>query len=225
MKDLLEKFQIVANDKSLFTKALTHSSYINEHQAFGEDLEKLEFMGDAVLQLFVSELIYKFSKAKNEGEMSLLRSNLVRRDSLYLLAKQIDLGRYIFLGAGEDKSGGRDRKNILADAFESFIGAIYLDQGHKKAQEIVSILFKPLIKKIDYDDLIDYKTKLQEIIQSDTRKTIQYKEISKTGNSNNPFYEFAVILDEDIELARGGGTSKKAAQQEAARKALEKCAS
>lgn len=224
MKELFDKFKINPNDISLYTKALTHSSYINEHQEYDEDLEKLEFMGDAVLQLMVSELIFKYSKAKNEGEMTLVRAKLVRSDSLFRLAKQIDLGKYLLLGAGEEKSGGRNRKNNLADAFESFIGATYLDQGFNKTMTAVKELFMPLINNLNYDDLIDYKTKLQEIIQADNRKTITYKEISKVGTSNAPIYEFAVVLDDKIELARGVGTSKKRAQQDAARRALDKCA-
>lgn len=224
MEKLLKKFQIKPNNKDLFVEALTHSSYLNEHHSYKENLEKLEFMGDAVLQLFVSDLIYKYGEAADEGVMSLMRSNLVRTEALCKLAKKIDLGSFLLLGAGEEKTGGRNRKNVLADAFEAFIGAVYIDQGHEKTKIIVKDLFLSTLRGLKIDELIDYKTKLQEIIQSDSRKTIKYVELSRKGASNEPLYTFAVMLDETIELARGEGKSKKAAQQDAAKKALDKCA-
>lgn len=224
MKKLLEKFNIKPNNEQIFVRSLTHSSYLNEHDEMSGDLEKLEFMGDAVLQLLVSELIFKYSKASNEGKMSLLRAKLVCTESLSNLAKEVGIDKYILLGIGEEKSGGRDRKNILADAFESFMGAIYLDQGYDKSKEVIKLIFNKEIKEIDYDSLVDYKTKLQEIIQSDSRRSITYVEISRKGTSNKPTYEFSVMLDDEIELARGIGSSKKKAQQDAAKKALDKCA-
>lgn len=224
MKELLEKFKITPNDEEIFLKSLTHSSYLNEHQNLKEDLEKLEFMGDAVLQLFVSELIYLDGKAKNEGEMTLMRSKLVRAEALFKLAKEINLGEFLRLGVGADKNGGRTTKNVLADAFEAFIGAIYLDQGYHKVKEVIRELFLQKIKELDFENLIDYKTRLQEVLISDKRKNVKYVEISKKGTPNDPIFEFAVVIDGDIELARGVGKSKKAAQQEAAKKALAKCA-
>ena len=181
-------------------------------------------MGDAVLQLFVSHLIFKEYPNLKEGEMSLIRSRLVRSDSLCNLAKELHIGDYLILGHGEEKSGGRERKNILADAFESLMAAIYLDQGYEKSYEVVKSIFLPLVKEIKIDDLLDYKTKLQEIIQADKRKTVEYREVSKSGTANDPTYVFEVVLDGDIVLAQGTGKSKKAAQQDAAKNALEKCA-
>ena len=224
MQELLEKLEIKPKDKMIYITALTHPSYINEHHKNHGDLERLEFMGDAVLQLFVSYLIFNEYPTLKEGEMSLIRSRLVRSDSLSKLAKELDIGKYLILGHGEEKSGGRDRKNILADAFESLMAAIYLDQGHNKSFQIVREIFLPLIKEIRIDDLLDYKTKLQEIIQADKRKTIEYKEVSKTGTANDPTYVFEVVLDGEIVLAQGVGKSKKLAQQDAAKNALEKCA-
>ena len=156
--------------------------------------------------------------------MSLIRSRLVRSDSLCNLAKELNIGDYLILGHGEEKSGGRDRKNILADAFESLMAAIYLDQGHDKSFEVVKTIFLPLVKEIKIDDLLDYKTKLQELVQADKRKTVEYREVSRSGTANDPTYVFEVVLDGEIVLAQGTGKSKKAAQQDAAKNALEKCA-
>ena len=224
MLDLLKKLNVTPKNKKIYITALTHPSYINEHQQNYGDLERLEFMGDAVLQLFVSYLIFKQYPELKEGEMSLIRSRLVRSDSLCNLAKKLELGEYLILGHGEEKSGGRERKNILADAFESLMAAIYLDQGHEKCFEIVTNIFLPLVKDIRIDDLLDYKTKLQELVQADKRKTVEYREVSKTGAANDPTYVFEVVLDGEIILAKGTGKSKKAAQQDAAKNALEKCA-
>ncbi len=224
MEKLLKKFNIRPKNRALFVESLTHSSYINEHDNYKENLEKLEFMGDAVLQLLVSDLIYKYGNPEDEGIMSLMRSNLVRAESLAVFAKKIDLGSYLLLGSGEEKTGGRNRLNILADAFEAFIGAIFIDQGYEKAKVVVKKIFLGPLKNLKLDELIDYKTKLQEVVQSDSRKTIKYVELSRKGASNRPYYKFAVILDGKLELARGEGKSKKEAQQDAAKKALDKCA-
>lgn len=224
MEELLKKFKINPKNKTIYITALTHPSYINEHHKNYGDLERLEFMGDAVLQLFVSDLIFNEYPNLKEGEMSLIRSRLVRCDSLYELSKQLNLGEYLILGHGEEMSGGRNRKNILADAFESLMAAIYIDQGHEKSFSVVKQIFLPLVKNIKIDDLLDYKTKLQEIIQADKRKTIEYREVSRSGTANDPTYVFDVILDGEIVLARGTGKSKKAAQQDAAKNALQKCA-
>lgn len=223
MIELLNKFNITPKNKTIYITALTHPSYINEHHKNYGDLERLEFMGDAVLQLFVSHLIFKEYPTLKEGEMSLIRSRLVRSDSLCELAKELHLNNYLILGHGEEKTGGRERKNILADSFESFMAAIYLDQGHDKSFEVVKEIFLPLVKNIKIDDLLDYKTKLQEIIQADKRKTVEYRELSRSGTANNPTYVFEVVLDGEIVLAQGTGKSKKEAQQDAAKNALEKC--
>ena len=224
MKELLDRLGIKTKDKTIYITALTHPSYINEHHQNYGDLERLEFMGDAVLQLFVSTLIFNEYPTLKEGEMSLIRSRLVRSDSLCELAKNLGLGEYLILGHGEEKSGGRNRKNILADAFESLMAAIYLDQGYEKSLEVVTEIFLPLVKKIKIDDLLDYKTKLQELVQADKRKTVEYRELSRSGTANDPTYVFEVVLEGEIVLAQGVGKSKKAAQQDAAKNALEKCA-
>ena len=223
MQKLLDSLGIKTNKTSLYERALTHPSYANEHHFENGHLERLEFMGDAVLQLMVSDLIYKeYSDKHTEGEMSLIRSKLVRADALASEAKRLHLDEYLKLGAGEEKSNGRNSKNILADSFEAFMAAIYLDQGFDFAFKIVKDVFEKEVKSIDVSSLLDYKSKLQELIQAD-KGAVTYREVGHSGTSNDPTYVFEVVLDGEIVLASGTGKSKKAAQQDAARKALEKC--
>jgi ribonuclease-3 len=180
-------------------------------------------MGDAVLQLMVSDLIFNHYKDLTEGEMSLIRSKLVRADSLASEAKKLGLDKVLNLGVGEEKSNGRNCKNILADSFEAFIAAIYLDKGFEFTFRIVKSIFNEQVKVVDVSDLLDYKSKLQELVQADSKQSVSYREVSHSGASNSPIYVFEVLLDNEIVLATGEGTSKKRAQQDAARKALEKC--
>ena len=223
MRKLLEKLSIKTNNFKLYQRAVTHTSYANEHNFENGHLERLEFMGDAVLQLMVSDLIFNNYKDLSEGEMSLIRSKLVRADSLAQEAKNLGLDQVLNLGVGEEKSNGRNCKNILADSFEAFMAAIYLDQGFDFAFKIVSEIFKDKVKTVDVSDLLDYKSKLQELVQADSKQSVTYREVSHSGTSNNPIYVFEVLLDNEIVLAVGEGTSKKRAQQDAARNALEKC--
>ena len=222
MKDLLKKLNIETSNMSLYIRAVTHPSYANEHNYENGHLERLEFMGDAVLQLMVSDLIFNYYSNMSEGEMSLVRSKLVRADSLANEAKKMGLDKVLNLGVGEEKSNGRNCKNILADSFEAFMAAIYLDKGFEFTFKIVESIFSSLVKTINIEDMLDYKTKLQEIVQSD-KQSVSYREVGHSGTSNNPTYVFEVVLDGDIVLATGEGSSKKRAQQDAAKKALEKC--
>ena len=222
MKELLKRLKIETSNLNLYIRAVTHPSYANEHNYENGHLERLEFMGDAVLQLMVSDLIFNFYSNMSEGEMSLVRSKLVRADSLANEAKKLGLDKVLNLGIGEEKSNGRNCKNILADSFEAFIAAIYLDKGFDFTFDFVEKIFSNLVKSINIDDMLDYKTKLQEIVQGD-KQSVSYREVSHSGTSNNPIYVFEVLLDNEIVLATGEGSSKKRAQQDAARKALEKC--
>ena len=223
MKELLKKLNIETQNMNLYNRAVTHPSYANEHNYENGHLERLEFMGDAVLQLMVSDLIFNYHKDKSEGEMSLIRSKLVRAESLANEAKKLGLDKVLNLGVGEEKSNGRNCKNILADSFEAFMAAIYLDKGFDFAFNIVKSIFEKQIPLIDVSELLDYKSKLQELVQADSKQSVSYREVSHSGTSNNPLYVFEVLLDNEIVLARGEGSSKKRAQQDAARKALEKC--
>jgi ribonuclease-3 len=222
MRELLKKLNIETDNLDLYLQAVTHPSYSNEHDD-SNHLERLEFMGDAVLQLMVSHLIFYKEGDFVEGEMSLIRSKLVRADSLCEEAKNLGLDKVLRLGIGEEKSGGRNGKNILADAFEAFTAAVYLDKGFDFTFEFVKSVFYDKLDKIDVYSLLDYKSKLQELVQADKKQSVSYREVSHSGTSNNPIYVFEVLLDDEIVLATGEGTSKKSAQQDAARKALEKC--
>lgn len=223
MKELLNKLGIETKNLNLYIRAVTHPSYANEHNYENGHLERLEFMGDAVLQLMVSDLIYNEFENMSEGEMSLVRSKLVRADSLASEAKKLGLDKLLNLGVGEERSNGRNCKNILADSFEAFMAAIYLDKGFEVAFKIVKEIFASQVRLVDVSDLLDYKSKLQELVQADNKQSVTYREVSHSGTSNNPIYVFEVLLDGEIVLASGEGSSKKKAQQDAARKALEKC--
>ena len=223
MLDILNKLGIETENLKLYQRAITHPSYDNEHNYENGHLERLEFMGDAVLQLMVSDLIFNYYTDLTEGEMSLIRSKLVRADSLANEAKRLGLDRVLNLGVGEEKSDGRNCKNILADSFEAFMAAIYLDKGFEFTFRVVKSIFEDEVKIVDVSDLLDYKSKLQELVQADSKQSVSYREVSHSGTSNNPIYVFEVLLDGDIVLATGEGSSKKRAQQDAARKALEKC--
>lgn len=223
MKEFLNQNNIPYCDIVLYKEAFTHASYVNERRSKQKDYERLEFMGDAVLQLFVSEFIFKKFPEVPEGTLTTMRSKLVREESLARFAKELGLGELIYFGVGEEKNGGRERDSVLSNVFESFIGALYLDCGK---EEVVKILEKTIYKHIDdldREDITDYKTTLQELIQSDQRKTVVYELLDTTGPSNAPIFTMAVVMD-GIRLGIGEGTSKKRAEQKAAQDALNKLA-
>ena len=221
--DFLQKEKIPFHNLSLYKEAFTHASYANESHYEIKDYERLEFMGDAVLQLYVSEFLFKLFDDVPEGTLTTLRSKLVREESLARFARELGLGELLYLGVGEEKSGGRERDSVLANIFESFIGAIYLDCG---PQEVLRILEETIYKHVNdlnYDDITDYKTTLQELIQADQRRTVPYELLETSGPSNAPEFKVAVMMD-DMRLGVGKGTSKKRAEQQAAKDALNKMA-
>ena len=221
--DFLQKEKIPFHELSLYKEAFTHASYANESHHKGNDYERLEFMGDAVLQLYVSEFLFKLFPHVPEGTLTTLRSKFVREESLARFSKQLGLGELLYLGVGEEKSGGRQRESVLANIFESFIGALYLDCGK---DEVIKILEQTIflhVNDLNYDDITDYKTTLQELIQADQRKTVTYELLETTGPSNAPEFTIAVVMDE-MRLGVGKGTSKKRAEQQAAKDALTKLA-
>ena len=195
----LKNQNIAYSDKKLITQALVHSSYVNEHKSYAHDNERLEFMGDAVLQLWTTKKLFLLEPELSEGQMTTLRAQLVC----------------------EEKTGGRQRDSILADMFEALLGAVFLDQGMEAIDSILSAVVTPAISRPKSEKVIDYKTKLQEYIQSDSRKTVHYETVNVSGPSNKPEFEVIVMLD-DINLGRGKGFSKKRAEQMAAKDAFEK---
>ena len=213
--------EIPYHDIEIFKQAFTHTSYANENKLKNHDYERLEFLGDAVLQYHVSRYLFDLYPTMPEGRLTKLRSKLVREESLARFARELDLGAYIYLGAGEINNGGRDRDSVLADIFEAFMGAICHDCGMKYVDMMLKKTIYRHINDVNYDDITDFKTKLQELIQADQRKTVTYELLSATGPSNNPVFEMAVKMD-DMILGTGIGSSKKRAEQQAAKDALNK---
>ena len=215
--------EIPYHDIEIFKQAFTHTSYANENKLKNHDYERLEFLGDAVLQYHVSRYLFDLYPTMPEGRLTKLRSKLVREESLARFARELDLGAYIYLGAGEINNGGRDRDSVLADIFEAFMGAICHDCGMKYVDMMLKKTIYRHINDVNQDDITDFKTKLQELIQADQRKTVTYELLSATGPSNNPVFEMAVKMD-DMILGTGIGSSKKRAEQQAAKDALNKLA-
>ncbi|MEG1629838.1 MAG: ribonuclease III, partial [Erysipelotrichaceae bacterium] len=209
--DWLKQHDITIQDKTLVNQALVHSSYVNEHKSIYHDNERLEFMGDAVLQLWSTQKLFLIEPELSEGEMTTLRAQLVCEEALASYNRQFEWGKYLLLGIGEEKMGGRNRDSILADMFEALLGAIYLDQGITAINILLERVLTPMITSPKSERVIDYKTKLQEYVQSDARKTVHYEMLSMVGPSNKPLFEVAVIL-EDITLGTGRGYSKKRAE-------------
>lgn len=220
--DFLDGYEIEYRNKSLIDQAFVHTSYVNEHKGSYGDNERLEFMGDAVLQLYSARRLYEIEPPISEGIMSPKRANLVCEKSLAKICREFSLNQYLKLGQGEEKNGGRDRDSIISDMFEAFIGAIYLDSDIDNVFKLLDILMKPHLFD-DEDDLIDYKTRLQEYVQADSRKSISYELVSVKGPSNRPQFRMAVKIDQLI-YGYGEGSSKKEAQKNAAKDALEKLA-
>lgn len=206
-------------DGSLLAIALRHSSFVNENADMGlDDNERLEFLGDAILSGIVSRLLMDHYPRQPEGELSRLRSNLVNKTQLAELARQLDLGAFLALGKGELQSFGRRKESILADAFEALVAAIYLDDGFDRAFDIIGSLFIPLLAPDMPEKYFDYKSRLQEKVQAMRHAPPEYTVIGETGPDHDKTFEVELIAA-DIR-ARGAGSSKKAAEQEAAAKAL-----
>lgn len=220
--DMISKFErsICYNfhDKKMIKQALSHSSFSNEKR-FNKltNNERLEFLGDAVLELITSEFLYQNYKDMQEGELTKLRASIVCEPTLSLCANDIHLGDYLLLGKGEELTGGRERSSILSDAFEAVIGAIYLDGGFTNAKEFI---IHYILSDIDNKKLFfDSKTILQEIIQGNFKEPLKYILISEEGPDHNKKFTVKAEVNEE-ELAIGIGRTKKEAEQEAAYKAI-----
>nr|WP_308565754.1 ribonuclease III [uncultured Peptostreptococcus sp.] len=215
-----EKIGYEFKDKTYIQTALTHSSFANEHKEFNYN-ERLEFLGDSILGLVVSDYLFRARNDLPEGKLTRLRANVVCEESLSSVARKINLGDHLFLGKGEKTSGGSDRDSILADATEAVIAAIYLDGGFDQAKDfILSNLRDTIAKNIDGNIFRDYKTILQEIIQGNNGK-ISYKLVGESGPDHNKEFEMQVKCGQDT-IGIGKGKNKKEAEKEAARDALVK---
>ena len=204
-------------DEQLLKQALTHSSYANEkHLKKLSDNERLEFLGDAVLEVVSSEFLFHAYPKLTEGELTKLRASIVCEPTLALCTEEIHLGEYLFLGKGEDHTGGRTRKSVLSDAMEALIGAIYLDGGFANAKEFV---LKYIMTDIENKHLFyDSKTILQEVVQGE-HEQLTYVLLGETGPDHDKTFEVGVLIG-NKEISTGKGHTKKAAEQEAAYKAL-----
>jgi ribonuclease-3 len=203
-------------DQKLITEALTHKSYKKSY-----DNERLEFLGDAVLDLIVGEYLFKKFSKSDEGNLSKIRASLVNETGFHKLAKHLNLGEYILLSNAEDNNGGRDKSSLLSNAFEAVIGAIYLESGLDTAQKIAIDLIEKNHKDISLDSLFsDFKTLLQELTQARFGITPVYNVVASRGPDHQKEFEVAVSI-EDKEYARASGKSKKIAQQEAAKIAID----
>ena len=221
--ELEQKIGFSFHNPAYLELALIHSSYINENPCLAaESNERLEFVGDAVLGLVIAERLYQDFPRSAEGELTRLRAALVRRETLAQMARKIDLGAYLSLGIGEEAGGGRDKSANLAGAFESLIAAIYLDQGLESARSFILGLFGPEIYQQAYRAVgTDYKSKLQEIMQAHSQITPTYFLMETVGPEHDKQFTVEVRAGEEA-LGRGTGKSKKLAEMEAARSALEK---
>ena len=221
MTDLQNKIGYQFKNPALLNEALTHSSYANEHKSQHIKYnERLEFLGDSVLSIVVSDYIYKNCPELPEGELTKLRASLVCEKSLYEFAKKIDLGNYLILSKGERNNGGADRPSILSDAFEALIAAIYIDGGLAPASKHILNFVIPAIKNSKKKKINDYKTTLQEIIQKNPGEKLEYVLVKESGPDHNKHFVVEVHLNSNV-IGKGGGRSKKEAEQQAAREALE----
>lgn len=221
-KKFQERISVQFQNEKLLYQAFTHSSYVNEHRKKPyEDNERLEFLGDAVLELTISQFLYAKYPAMSEGDLTKLRAAIVCEPSLVSLAHELSFGELVLLGKGEEMTGGRKRPALLADVFEAFIGALYLDQG---LDSVVAFLKAYVFPKIDdgaFSHVMDFKSQLQEFVQRDGRGTLEYKILQEKGPAHNREFEANVSLKGEV-LGVGSGRSKKEAEQHAAQEALAK---
>lgn len=220
MDELFEKLDIKPKDLRLYKSAFSHSSYVNEHKV-KNDYERLEFLGDAVLDLVVADYLYTHYK-ETEGEMTKVRASYVCENANYCYATGLGLSKYILVGHGEQKEGGNFKKAIVADIFEALMGAIYIDLGFSTVRNVILKVIVPYIEDPNVTFFSDYKSSLQEYVQTE-QKSLEYRLINEEGPAHDKRFTVDVVID-DIVYGMGIGTSKKEAEQEAAKAALNKLA-
>lgn len=220
-KILKEKFDISFKNEALLMEAMTHSSYANEHKEMkGIYNERIEFLGDAVLELTISDWLFRQFPHFQEGQLTKLRAQIVCEDSLSLLAKECSLNEYLLLGKGETLSGGREKPAILCDVFEAFIGALYLDKGMDEVQRFLDQVIVPKIKNGRYELITDFKTELQEYLQQNGPVHIRYELVKEEGPSHDKIFTVQLIVD-GKKYKTASGKTKKAAEQMAAKLTME----
>jgi len=220
MKALEKILGYTFKNQSLLLNALTHSSYANEARNGITSNERLEFLGDSVLSIIVSKYLYNEFPDLPEGELTKIRASLVCEKSLCVFSRELELGRFLRLGKGEDKGGGRERDSILADAFEAVLAAMYLDGGIDVARKHVLRFISREMKQTNHDEgFKDFKTALQEIIQRNPEESVSYYLIDEEGPDHNKVFTVEVHLNSNV-IGTGKGKSKKQAEQMAAKQAL-----
>lgn len=217
LKDFLKVQKLKFNDLELLDLALSHRSFANEKTAGAGNNEKLEFLGDSVLGLIITEFLYRNYSALNEGDFARVKSFVVSEEMLSAQGRNIGLNKLIKIGHGEEMTGGREKKAIIADAFEAFLGAMYLDSRYSRVEEFVIRLFSEEIKLVIHERHgQDYKTMLQEFVQKKYRDCPQYRQISESGPEHNKTFRMEVLVDNKI-IAQAEGKSKKEAEKNAAK--------
>lgn len=220
MTELENKIGYQFNNKDLLREAMTHSSFANERKSQHIKYnERLEFLGDAVLSVVVSDYIFKHCPELPEGELTKLRASLVCEKTLFEFAQKINLGSYLILSKGEKNNGGAERPSILSDAFEALIAAIYIDGGMVPVSKHILHFIIPEIKSSRKKKVKDYKTTLQEIVQKNPGEKLEYVLIGESGPDHKKHFVVEVHLNSNV-IGKGGGRSKKEAEQQAAREAL-----
>ena len=220
MEELFNKLNIKPKELKYYDTAFQHSSYVNEHK-LKSDYERLEFLGDAVLELVMSDYLYNNLDFK-EGDMTKIRASYVCENALYEYSKDLNLSDYIKVGHGEENDGGRFKKVILADIFEALMGAIYLDLGFDTVKKVILNIIVPYVENPKVTFFSDYKSALQEFVQTEQRSLV-YDLVNEEGPAHNKSFTVVVKVD-DIEYGKGTAGSKKEAEQEAAKDAIEKLA-
>ncbi|WP_373865225.1 ribonuclease III [Paenibacillus koleovorans] len=220
LQQLQKELNVPFRKEQLLKQAFTHSSYVNEQRSAGlEDNERLEYLGDAVLELSVSEFLFRSHPGRTEGELTKLRAAIVCEPSLMGFAEKLNFGAYMFLGKGEELTGGRSRPAMLADVFEAFIGALYLDQG---LEAVRRFLQQHVFSQLEVEtklSMTDYKTQLQEHTQHHAMGTLEYRIVDEKGPAHERQFVSEVRMD-GVVLGQGTGRSKKEAEQQAAAQAL-----
>lgn len=220
LKQLQSQLGISFHDPLLLRQAFTHSSYVNENRlSHIKDNERMEFLGDAVLELTVTEYLFHLYMDRSEGELTKLRASIVCEPSLMKFAESLQFGDYVLLGKGEETTGGRTRPALLADVFESFVGALFMDQGLDAVKDFLQKRVFTLLSADGKMQLDDYKTQLQEHTQQDNLGVLEYRIVEENGPAHDRVFVSEVYMDKVI-LGRGSGRSKKEAEQKAASVAL-----
>ena len=220
MKELEDKLEYHFKKQEYLKTALTHSSFANESKIAGGSNERLEFLGDSILGVVVADYLFRNFPDLPEGDLTKKRAALVCEKACCGFSQQLGVGKFLLLSHGEQNSGGRTRSSILADAFESILAAIYLDGGMEEARKFILRFILPLLQASKPKTFKDYKTSLQEIVQKNPEETLEYVLTGESGPDHDKHFTVEVRLDNNA-IGKGGGRSKKEAEQQAAREALE----